>query len=82
MVDGLHPESTPMGDTRLLERNRIDPAVARRAAPAEAALLGDPTVLLARQLGNGRAKPEPATAGRRDFAAAARARRAARRPGG
>ena len=47
MVDGLHPESTPMGDTRLLERNRIDPAVARRAAPAEAALLGDPTVRLA-----------------------------------
>ena len=28
MVDGIHEESIPMGDTRLLERSSIDPAVA------------------------------------------------------
>ena len=30
MVDGLREGSTPMGDTRLLEHRRIDPAVARK----------------------------------------------------
>jgi hypothetical protein len=28
MVDGIYADSTPMGDTKLLERQRIDPAVA------------------------------------------------------
>ncbi len=30
MVDGLHSESTPMGDTRLLERDHVDSSVATR----------------------------------------------------
>lgn len=30
MTDGLHAESTPMGDTHFLERTAIDPAVAER----------------------------------------------------
>ncbi|MEL7158428.1 MAG: amino acid adenylation domain-containing protein, partial [Actinomycetota bacterium] len=38
MVDGLHASSTPMGDTRLLERDAIDPGVVdqwRRRSPAD-----------------------------------------------
>ncbi len=52
MVDGLHVESTPMGDTRLLERDRIDPNVVRRwEQPGEDSPLGRPTRELARRLG-------------------------------
>jgi amino acid adenylation domain-containing protein len=28
MIDGIHPDSTPMGDTKFLERRSIDPTVA------------------------------------------------------
>ncbi len=30
MVDGIHADSTPMGDSSFLERNKIDPSVANR----------------------------------------------------
>lgn len=76
MVDGLHSESTPMGDTRLLERNRIDPQAAITVAPTAAdQVLGEPTRDLVRQLGDGGGRATEA-AGRRRFADAARRRRA------
>jgi len=83
MVDGLHPESTPMGDTRLLERDRIDPDVVRRWEQGESkSVLGEPTLRLARQFGYGVGERSADATGRRDFADAARRRRAARRSGG
>jgi len=76
MVDGLHPESTPMGDTRLLERDRIDPKAAITVTPTAAdQVLGKPTRHLVRQLGDGGGQTTEA-AGRRRFADAARRRRA------
>ena len=54
MVDGLHPESTPMGDTRLLERDRIDPDVVERwVRTGGESALGEPTLRLARRFGYG-----------------------------
>ena len=78
MVDGLHAESTPMGDTRLLERDRIDPKAAITVAPTAAdQVLGEPTRRLARRLGDGGRQTTEAV-GRRRFADAARRRRATR----
>jgi hypothetical protein len=83
MVDGLHPESTPMGDTRLLERDRIDPEVVRKwAGSGRERLLGEPTIRLAQRFGY-RAPGQRADAGeRRRFADATRRRHAARRSRG
>jgi hypothetical protein len=76
MVDGLHSESTPMGDTRLLERDRIDPKVAIAMAPTGAdPVLGEPTRRLLRELEDAGGR-SPAATGRRGFADAARRRRA------
>jgi hypothetical protein len=76
MVDGLHSESTPMGDTRLLERQRIDPRAGITVAPTAAdPVLGEPTRLLLRQLGDGGRRTTD-VAGRRRFVDAARRRRA------
>jgi hypothetical protein len=72
MVDGLHPASTPMGDTRLLERDRIDPSVASRWA-GEDTKLGNPTLRLARLFGYGEGGRDGGR--RRQYAAAARRRR-------
>ncbi len=81
MVDGLHDDSTPMGDTRFLEHGRIDPAIAdkwRRQKPTD--VLDSRTWSLAEQFGysspagqNGNAKPS-----RRSLAARQRRRRAGR----
>lgn len=35
MTDGIYPQSTPMGDTEFLARDRIDPAAARSALGGE-----------------------------------------------
>ncbi len=52
MVDGLYPESTPMGDRSLLGRDRIDPAVAdRHLDEVDPAKLHARTWELARELG-------------------------------
>jgi amino acid adenylation domain-containing protein len=52
MTDGLYRESTPMGDTRFLERKRIDPAVAEswRGVLTDD-FLGDVTWRIAEMLG-------------------------------
>lgn len=52
MTDGVHAESTPMGDTHFLERRRIDPSVAdvEEAVIADD-FLGEPTWELAATLG-------------------------------
>jgi len=52
MVDGVYPESAPMGDPNFLARGRIDPTTA--AAPprsGDAVALGAPTVELAASFG-------------------------------
>ncbi len=52
MVDGVHAESTPMGDTRLLERRTIDPAVATAwKCEHEHDFLASPSVTIAKALG-------------------------------
>jgi hypothetical protein len=52
MVDGVYPESDPMGDPGFLAHGRIDPeAAALEAARAGARQLGEPTRELARSLG-------------------------------
>jgi Sulfotransferase family len=75
MVDGLHVGSTPMGDTRLLERDRIDPTAVTVAPTAVDSVLGEPTRRLFRQLGDG-GRRGAGVAGRRRFVDAARRRRA------
>jgi amino acid adenylation domain-containing protein len=80
MVDGLHSESTPMGDTRLLERDRIDPKAAVTMAPTAVDPLGEPTRRLVRRLRDAGGRDNEA-AGRRRFADAARRRRATRSSG-
>jgi hypothetical protein len=81
MVDGLHSESTPMGDTRLLERDRIDPAAASTVATTTAdPVLGEPTRRLVRQLRDAGRRAGEST-GRRRFAESARRRRATRNSG-
>jgi amino acid adenylation domain-containing protein len=83
MVDGLHPESTPMGDTRLLERDRIDPDVVRRWARHGAGPpLGEPTLRLARRFGYNEYARSVGAGERRRFADSTRRRRDARRSGG
>jgi hypothetical protein len=80
MVDGLHSESTPMGDTRLLERDRIDPTAGITVATtAVDPVLGEPTRRLYRQLGDGGRRA--AVAGRRRLVDEARRRRAMGNPG-
>ena len=52
MVDGVHPESAPMGDPGFLAHGRIDPSVAKPAGEANGwELLGQPTVEVAASLG-------------------------------
>jgi amino acid adenylation domain-containing protein len=52
MVDGVYPESAPMGDPNFLARGRIDPSTAQAGArSAEAVELGAPTIELATSLG-------------------------------
>lgn len=52
MVDGVHRDSTPMGDTHLLERRRIDPSVADSwKGVLEDDYLSDLTWSLAERLG-------------------------------
>jgi amino acid adenylation domain-containing protein len=83
MVDGLHPESTPMGDTRLLERDRIDPDVVRKwTRNGRDGMLGGPTLRLAGRLGYGTAGNRADPDERRRFAEATRRRHAARRARG
>ena len=68
MVDGLHAESTPMGDTRLLERDQVDPSVATRW-DGDAPSLGPATLDVQQRLA-GADRPD-----RRAMADAARMRR-------
>jgi len=51
MVDGVYPESAPMGDPNFLAHGRIDPAAAEPAASASSGQLGAPTLELATSLG-------------------------------
>jgi amino acid adenylation domain-containing protein len=52
MIDGVYPESAPMGDPNFLARGRIDPSTAQLAAgSADAAVLGEPTLELAASFG-------------------------------
>jgi len=52
MVDGVYPESAPMGDPNFLARGRIDPSTAQASGPSgDAAPLGAPTVELAATFG-------------------------------
>jgi hypothetical protein len=66
MVDGLHPESIPMGDTRLLERHTIDAAVAdawrKQITPQS---LSPSSRELARTLGYAQDAEDPRSARRR-----------------
>ena len=77
MTDGVHRESTPMGDTHFLERKRIDPSVADswRGVLSDD-FLGNPTWVLAEQLGYPRPShgPEEIRETRRERLAARRAR--------
>jgi len=63
MVDGIHPSSIPMGDTRLLEHGRIDPDVAGRWGKPAAELLSDATLELAAALGAGTTQTSPSGEG-------------------
>jgi len=52
MVDGVYPESAPMGDPNFLARGRIDPTTAQMGTePAESLALGAPTLELAASFG-------------------------------
>ena len=51
MVDGVYAESTPMGDPGFVAHGRIDPALATSSQSRDAGPLGQPTRLLAEQLG-------------------------------
>lgn len=52
MVDGVYPESAPMGDPGFLAHGHIDPSAAATAAPPGQSLpLGEPTRELAAMLG-------------------------------
>jgi hypothetical protein len=88
MTDGLYRESTPMGDTRFLERKRIDPAVAEswRGVLTDD-FLGDVTWQIAEMLGYerpmsvasehaGQAGADGAARRRREFLDQSRRRRA------
>lgn len=77
MVDGLHPESTPMGDTRLLDRRHIDATVVDRWTAVDTGL-GEPTLRMAAQLGYGIDRAGT----RQRFAEQSRRRRLARTGGG
>jgi hypothetical protein len=78
MVDGIFDASTPMGDTRLLERRRIDPTVAQQWHDDAGFELGAPTIELAQAFGygDGHGRPGSGADTRRQFASRARARRA------
>jgi amino acid adenylation domain-containing protein len=78
MVDGIFDASTPMGDTRLLERRRIDPTVAQQWHDDARFELGAPTIELAQAFGygDGHGRPGSGADTRRQFASRARARRA------
>ena len=51
MVDGVYPESAPMGDPGFLARGRIDPTAAAITVGERSAQLGEPTRQQARSLG-------------------------------
>jgi len=52
MVDGVYPESAPMGDPNFLARGRIDPSTAQASARSgDSVPLGAPTVELAATFG-------------------------------
>jgi len=83
MVDGLYPESTPMGDPSFVGHRAIRSDVADRRQRADDTPLGDVTLALAEELGC-RADPVPAIGAgmgdqdRRGRLLAQRARRTAR----
>lgn len=52
MIDGIHPESTPMGDPSFVHHRTIRADVADRRRWADDAPLGDVTLALADQLGS------------------------------
>jgi hypothetical protein len=61
MVDGVYPESAPMGDPGFLAHGRIDPAAAEAAGrSAAAAALGAPTREVAASLGYDLSSEAPA----------------------
>jgi amino acid adenylation domain-containing protein/FkbM family methyltransferase len=63
MTDGVHADSTPMGDTKFHTYGRIEAAAAERwRAVADDDFLGDVTWELARSLGYERPAPEPPVA--------------------
>ena len=58
MVDGVHPGSIPMGDTRMLERKQIDATVANSWKETVVVnFLSEPTWQLAERLGYERHTP-------------------------
>jgi hypothetical protein len=66
MVDGVYPESAPMGDPGFLAHGRIDPSTAATADRAAWARLGAPTRSLAARLGYGEPGDGADGRGRRD----------------
>jgi len=51
MIDGVHPESAPMGDPGFLAHGRINPSTAAPPANSVSGELGDPTLQMAAALG-------------------------------
>jgi hypothetical protein len=76
MVDGVYPESAPMGDPGFLARDRIDPTAADgRNGSGELPQLGEPTLDIAARLGYGNGPPSTDRRPGRDALAAQRALR-------
>ena len=58
MLDGIHPESMPMGDTHFHDHGRIDPSVADKWLDSDV-VLADVTWEIAQRLGYARASHAP-----------------------
>ena len=79
MVDGVHSESTPMGDTRILERNEIEASVAEAwKERITSDFLSDSTWTLAEGLGYSRLVPPPDRGTRHKHRKSAQSQRARR----
>jgi len=79
MVDGVHSESTPMGDTRMLERKEIEASVAEAwKERITSDFLSDSTWTLAESLGYSRLVPPPDRGTRHKHRKSAQSQRARR----
>lgn len=77
MLDGIHPESMPMGDTHFHGYNQIESAVAEKWMNITDSGLADVTLELSEQLGY--ARPETAPGARKGLGAQRKLRRRHRR---